>query len=408
MTVEKKFTDETAKKGAGLYWLIVFASVFILSMLYAAHVNVTEYQYDSKNYWELTGGIFENGIDPVNILKFPKSIRGYLFPVLVGCFRHIFRGVWGWRTAAALSMAFCFSLVLPYAAKGRGIGSRKEALRTLAAWAVFMWIWGDLMQYPQSDFSACFFMLSAIACLRYAGREPHPLKKLLSGAAAGGLLYAAYNTRPTYLYSAIAVLLLFLFLNRGNKTGIILTLAAAAAGAAVLAAPQCYINNRHEGVFSPKVYYDRADNEVYKGLTTSRYETYIGDREIYARGGIIFDDLTGWQIVSRNKITAADFKLTDIFGLFFRHPLDMTGILMRHLISLMTPLYRQLYITDIYAIEPLTVIISILLWLTAGYEILEHFRENVLHLDGLWTALSCIPRLLQLIREPELGFFLRS
>ena len=388
------------------YWMIIFCLVFLFSILYAYFADITGYQYDPKYYWELAEGVFENGLNPLYILRFPQSIRGYLFPVLLGYCKHLLPGVWGWRILASLSMAFCFSLSLPCAVKGRLTASRKELAGTLLAYAVFMWIWGDLMQYPLSDFFACFFLISAIALLRMIRPGQKAWITLLSGAISGGLLYAAYNTRSTYLYSGILVVAAF-FLSKGkNRTAMILTAAGLIAGAAVTALPQCYINRHNEGVFSPKVFYDRVDNEVYKGLTTSKYETYIGDRDVYPRAGIIFDDLTGWQLIQREHITAAGFKLTDIFRLFLRYPLDMTGIYVRHFIALLTPLYRQAYVTDLRAVDPLTIIVSMLLWLTAGYGILASLKEKGTGAEALWIAAVCIPALLQIFDEPELRFFL--
>ncbi len=155
------------------YRLTVFAVIFAASLLYAARANVTELYFDSKYYWKLSDVIYENGLDPIYILRFPESVRGYFFPVLIGYFRIFFHGMAGWRVLASLSMAACFSLSLPYAVKGRGISSLKESVRTLLAYALFMWIWGDLMQYPLSDFIACFLLISAIAFLRtvHQGRK---------------------------------------------------------------------------------------------------------------------------------------------------------------------------------------------------------------------------------------------
>ncbi len=388
------------------WWLPVFAVIFVFSLLYAARANVTELYFDSKYYWTLSNIIYENGSNPIYILRFPESVRGYFFPVLIGYFRLFFHGITGWRVLAALSMAACFSLSLPYAVKGRGISSLKGSLRVLLAFAVYLWIWGDLMQYPLSDFIACFLLNSAIAFLRTTGRSQKTGLKILSGFIAGALLYAAYNTRTTYLYSIIVVSAAYILINRKNARNILITGLSVLAGMAVLSLPQCYINNHNIGKISPLVNYDLIDSEVFKGLTTARYETYVGDFEVYPRSALIFDDLTGWQIVQRENISEENFKLTQIFGLFLKYPLDMTGIYFRHLLSLLTPLYRQVYVTDITDFSVLTILISIILWLTAGFEIFIQIREQGLSLNALWILAVCLPGLLQIFDEPELRFFL--
>ena len=388
------------------YRLTVFAVVFAVSLLYATRANVTELYFDSKYYWKLSNVIYENGLDPIYILRFPESVRGYFFPVLIGYFRIFFHGIAGWRVLASLSMATCFSLSLPYAVKGRGISSLKESVRTLLAYALFMWIWGDLMQYPLSDFIACFLLISAIAFLRTVPQQQKTRLKILSGFIAGALLYAAYNTRTTYLYSIIIVPATFVLINRKRTRTILITGLSMIFGMAFLSLPQCYINRHNGGSFSPLVNYDLIDNEVFKGLTTARYETYIGDFEVYPRSGLIFDDPAGWQIVQRENISEENFKLSRIFDLFLKYPLDMTGIYFRHLLSLLTTVWRQIYITDIYGFDLLTILISILLWLTAGYGVLIQIKEQDINLNVLWILAVCLPGLLQIFDEPELRFFL--
>ena len=388
------------------YRLTVFAVVFAVSLLYATRANVTELYFDSKYYWKLSNVIYENGLDPIYILRFPESVRGYFFPVLIGYFRIFFHGIAGWRVLASLSMATCFSLSLPYAVKGRGISSLKESVRTLLAYALFMWIWGDLMQYPLSDFIACFLLISAIAFLRTVPQQQKTRLKILSGFIAGALLYAAYNTRTTYLYSIIIVPAAFVLINRKRTRTILITGLSMIFGMAFLSLPQCYINRHNGGSFSPLVNYDLIDNEVFKGLTTARYETYIGDFEVYPRSGLIFDDPAGWQIVQRENLSEETFRLSNIFRLFLKYPLDMTGIYFRHLLSLLTTVWRQIYITDIYGFDLLTILISILLWLTAGYGVLIQIKEQDINLNVLWILAVCLPGLLQIFDEPELRFFL--
>ena len=84
----------------------------------------------------------------------------------------------------------------------------------------------------------------------------------------------------------------------------------------------------------------------------------------------------------------------------------MTGLYVRHLFSLLTPVYRAAYITDIYFVEPLTVILSIMFWLLAGYSILMQMQEGLIGLNALWISAVCVPGLLQIFDEPELRFFL--
>ena len=387
-------------------WIIVFLVIYALSMAYANRVDITANYYDSALYWNLANDIFYNGYNPIYIFRYPQSVRGYFFPVLVGYFKAYFNGVTGWRILASLSMAACFSLSLPYAINRKRIQSLRELFATLLAYGVYMWVWGDFMQYPLSDFISCFLLISALAFLRWSEHTDKIILQVLFAFFAGVFLYAAYNTRTTYLYSGIIVLLVYFLHNRKNLKRLLVGLMAMVIGMAVIAFPQCHINNRIEGCFTPKVYYEMVDGEIYKGIYTARYETYIGDREDYPHSGVVFRDAAGYEIIQRENLTMKDFKLSDIFEIFLKYPLDMLGIYGRHFISLMTPVYRQAYITDIYHPEPFLIIISIFLWLIAGFGLFVQIKSEGLNRNALLILAICIPSLLQIFDEPELRFFL--
>ena len=397
---------QTNTKSKQIWWLAAFVIIFCSAMLYANHADITEQYYDTKEYWNLANDILYNGYDPIYILRFPQTIRGYFFPMLVGYFKFFFNGIRGWRILASLSLAACFSLSLPYAIRVRGINSLRELLRTLAAYAVFLWVWGNLMQYPLSDFPAFFFLISAIALLRAADLLRSIAAKASMGFFAGVLLYAAYNTRPTFLYSILIIVPAYAFMNRKNGKSLVTVLITLLLGMTILALPQCYINNRHEGSFSPKVFYNLMDSEVYRGIYTARYETCTGNSPDYRSPELVFNDPVGRVILEREKLSVDDFRLPRIFDLFLKYPADMTGIYFRHLLSLLTPVYRDVYITDIYDIDIPLIIVSILLWLTAGYGLLVQIRRKGLHLDTFFVLAVCIPGLLQIFDEPELRFFL--
>ena len=401
-----EISKNTDKPFRQYFWVIAFILIYFLSMQYAKYADITVQYYDSKVYWNLANDILYNGYNPIYILRFPQSIRGYFFPVLIGYFKAFFNGIRGWRILASLSVGLCFSLSLPYAIKGRGIHSIRELFRTMLAYAVFMWVWGNFMQYPLSDFFSFFFLISAIAGLRSINFIPSVFLKALAGFISGLLLYAAYNTRPTFLYSILVILTIYLFINRKYRKYVWIVLGNILLGMVILSLPQCYINNRHEGSFSPKVFYNLVGSEVFRGIYTARYETYTGNSDDLHAGGFVFTDPVGKIILEREKISIEDFQINRIFDLFLKYPLDMPGIYIRHFLSLMTPVYRDVYISNIYEIDWILIIVSIFLWLLAGYGLLVQISDNGLKVEALWIFAVCLPGLLQIFDEPELRFFL--
>ncbi len=115
--------------------------------------------------------------------------------------------------------------------------------------------------------------------------------------------------------------------------------------------PQCAINMKYVGTFSPKVYTNQLQNyqadlstmQVMWGLEADRYETYIGDMNIYSSPSVYFDDVVGTEILKREIPFNNGFSPREVVKLFFDYPIDMMGIYIRHLISLLTPVWKHIY-----------------------------------------------------------------
>ena len=87
-------------------------------------------------------------------------------------------------------------------------------------------------------------------------------------------------------------------------------------------------------------------------------------------------------------------------------PLDMIGIYTRHLISLMTPMYRQIYIDNLYPDKGIWTSVSALVWIIAGFAVLKQWKWKKSLPDSFWILSVCLPSFLQLFGSPEIRFFL--
>ena len=394
------------------YSWIAFFVIFIFSMIYAAAVNIQIYVFDSMYYWTKADPVFENGF---NLLLFPNTFRGYLFPVLVGIFKMLFHGVLGWRIIAALSSGFTFAFSLPYVISGRRINSYKEVLRVVLSFIFFMWIWGDFMQYPLSDFCAAAFLLAGVALLKSMITGRFSLNTWLTGTGCGVMLYAAYNTRAAFLYGALFSVIVFCIWNRKHLKYVLFVFLAVLAGGFLIALPQCLINQQYAGAFSPKVYteaYTGGDKnlqtvQVLLGIQGDRRETYSGnDQSHYPEGAVIFNDPVGYEILRRRNLSIDRFSVFTVFKLIREFPLDMMGIYIRNLISLMTPMYRQIYINNLYQDKGLWTSVSVVIWIIAGFGVLEQLRRKKSLSNSFWIFAICLPSFLQLFGNPEIRFFL--
>lgn len=398
----------------GLDW-IVFIIIFVASLIYAAIIDIRVYVYDSEYYWNIADPVFEEGL---NLLNFPYTYRGYLFPFLAGIVKNLFPDVWGWRVLASFFCAGTFSFSLPFLISGRRIKSYKEVFRTLLAFVFFMWIWGNFMQYPLSDFAAAAFLLTGVSILKSFHGIDLQWKTILKGIAAGLSLYAAYNTRAAFLYGAVCAVAVFGFMNRKNIKNAFCLLSAALISAFLIAIPQCLINEQYIGSFSPKVYTEAYSNEnnpdvnlqkvqIFQGIGMDRRETYSGNEQLhYPQPPVFFEDPVGQEILRRRNLSVTRFSIPTVLKLMLEFPLDMIGIYTRHLISLMTPMYRQIYIDNLYPDKGIWTSVSALIWIFGIYAVLKQWKWKKSLPDSFWILSVCLPSFLQLFGSPEIRFFL--
>ncbi len=405
--------------------LLCFFLLFFNCILLSTFLSTENFAYDSKYYWTIADPVvYQYG--KISLLAFPETFRGCVLPLIVLALKVVFRGIWGWRVFSALMVAGLFGIFLPKIA-GFSITTAKDTLRVITAELVLLYFWGDFLQYPLSDMPAVFFLAAGIYFLdltlnlinENVGEKRGSIytKAAASAAAGGACLYAAYNCRAVFLYSAILVAAVFIGrgIKRRRTKSLLIVGLGLLFGLGIAACPQCLINKEHIGVYSPKVYTEQYTDykkslqaeQVLWGLSVSRYETYIGNAEQYPTPGVFFDDPIGRKIVEMDGIEAENFSVSDIVVLFSKHPLDILGIYTRHLISLMTPAWNQSYITNLFADKTFVVLFSIALWYLAGLNVLSQLNVKVYRGNNVpYKAAFCVPAFMQLFGAPEIRFFL--
>lgn len=397
--------------------IAMFVTIAAALMTFSFFKNITTFPQDAYNYWHTADPVFQNGF---NILNFPSTFRGYLFQVLVGMIKYIVIGLgipdyWGWR----FLMSIMISGILVYAFPIIFKKTHTVGCTTYLTNAIFILIliifWGDFIQYPLSDLPACFFMLTGIAALVWVKDKPNRIHKIIGGIIAGAFLYAAYNTRAAFLYGmliAIIVFAIYILMEKSYKN--FLVLISLIIGMFLTASPQMMINHQYTGSWSPKVYTESftegqrklEELQVLWGLYYPRYETYLGNDEDYPSPSVYFGDPIGKKIIEIEGITEEEFHYKTIIKLFLKYPLDIGGLYTRHLISLMTPIFNQIFITDLHAGKGIFISLAILLWMIAAIDILFDFKNKLNNLTLCMLIAIVFPALLQLAGAPELRFFL--
>lgn len=429
---------------------ICFFSVLIIMFLFLQIKNVNEYYYDSIYYSGMAETIVGDGQHhdssyydqlgssgfKINILNYPETFRGYFWPTVIGltrgaCIVLLKNGYVGWRIIASFMMAIILTFALPGVFRKK-IMELSDFLRVLLMLVIVLIYWGDFLSFPLSDMAAFGFMCCGVALLRQILEDTIQAKWkiILQAVLAGMCFYASYNTRVAYLYSFIAVVCVigYQVMKQKQLKKSLVMLLPMLLGMLLIAAPQMAINHKYTGSYTPRVITEQYSNyekgldclQVLNGISHQRYETFNGDEAEYPYCIIYSDDPVGLELIEREKITAETFGYSTIIKLFFKYPLDVAGIYVRHFINLLTPVFNQVYVTNAHTSKGVFVSSAIWIWLIGGMMLAVGLKnrklaggtpteQSVSH-SMIFNLCLCVAiivsNLLQCMGMPELRFFI--
>lgn len=176
-------------------------------------------------------------------------------------------------------------------------------------------------------------------------------KEVFYSLGFGACLYIAYNIRTVYLIPEVilVIILVFLMVKSGKYQNIGFVFTGILCGCCIAAWPQMIINQQWYGVFSPMVFtgYGSKDNlfvaQLSWGIQYPRYETYVGDGQIYPYAGMFFSSPAGVLASAEAEINT----ISDFIIWVFTHFLQACGLYFEHCISGITIFYTEVYIEDI-------------------------------------------------------------
>lgn len=401
------------------YTWIAFISGIVVILFYGLYRDKIELIYDSAWYCGIADGVIDAA--GIHIEKFPKTFRGALLPIYLQFLNLSPLGIYtGWIITMAILGSSLFSVLLPGVITDEGINNCKRTIGCIVSIIIYIYVWGDLIVYPLSDFFAFFFIATSVYFAKRLinGHTMNLLEISFTAFLVGVSSYIAYNTRAAYLYG-ILILVLFVICckirEKRYKETIVIAFACIL-GSFLIATPQCLINYNCEGVYSWRIYTENFDSsssnnlqmqQVTWGIHFPRYETYVGAPEGYPSPGIYFKDATGDRIIECENISPDSFSIQKWFGIVLRHPLDMISIYTRHLINAMTPLWTELYIREINTNKIPVILLSFVIWFVCSVSILQRIlSKNVNGKSMLLAGALYVPAALQIIGAVETRFFL--
>ena len=307
-----------------------------VALVYALYLFSTEYHnlyYDAGDYWQLGHRFVREG--RFELLAYDDALRGYAYPLVnFGCLA--VRKALGWEAVTVVKLlnaglaGLLFGVVGPRLWQASTGAPQLPALARRLAWAGLGFVfWRDYFNFSLSDFPAVLCLGAAL----WLVQRP----RLGAALLAGGALALALNIRPIYLASVLPVLGLFGLSSRA-RPAVGSRALALALGAALVLAPQFFINQRHFQVASPLVLSQSKALGIHSlylqklkwGLLHEKYESSVGHE--LPTGQLLFLDAAGAAVLRAEGLTEISSP-GQYFGLLARHPLTLAGIYARHLFA---------------------------------------------------------------------------
>lgn len=399
------------EKGSKLFHSKTIAyAAGVLSILVLHYVGrIREYPYDAGVYWH-EGSLY--GLEKFSIYNYNYPLRGYLFPLFTYAIRKLaFEGLGTERkvfcVVTSLLYSFFFMILLPQILKIMfeiivPLWSR------LIFTAVCIIMFRGMILYPLTDLFGLMCMCIAIYfyLMLMQDRVKKRAVRVLYAIGMGMALGGAYYVRPVYLITWIAFAGIMLFEVIRTKKWILLF---GVIGIFLIAMPQVCINHKHFNTWSPMIQTQLHFGEslylsqLEWGVSMQKYETNIDDTVEDIPAGMVFEDLTGKEILEEGGGIDSYFSYVRFC---FRHLADMACIYLKHIFNGMDIVYPMIYIKNVFCNRFVTQLINYTL-IFFGIEGLLFFIKK-----KCWNRLIvsmavtyCLPILLVVPTAVETRFF---
>ena len=335
-----------------------WGAIICLGILFGVHLYTNRYHdnhYDSQGYWELANKYWSTG--RFELMSFDSILRGYLFPLLLSPFT-LLTAYLGWEPINITRAVGLCSAVVLFGVVGPGLwrtlqGPLAPAVplgRRLLFGLLGFLLWRDYFNFSLTDFPALLALLYSVWTLQRN-------RSILSGLLAGIALAAAINFRPVYAATLPFAVLLYLWPQATVPGQPVQSLRAWVRGAAYIVGialtwyPQLLINQVQFGVNSPLVITAKNDGpslylyQLHGGLLFQKYETNVGTD--YPKPQMLFDDPQGVNLTRQADLIAVTSYEHYLHGVL-QYPVELAGMLGRHLFNGLDLQYPSPYINKVY------------------------------------------------------------
>jgi hypothetical protein len=312
-----------------MYACVVAFATFMCMHYY---VDVVAFPYDSLHYWTLSG--------PDSLLSYPKTIRGYVYPLMLSPIRVLERltldsHLATFRVVSSLAYAYLLTIAVPDFFVSI-FGGTVSLYRRLSFPLLLAIVFPGLLLFPLSDLPAFLLLIAGVS---FAVRA-ESLGTFRPLFWSGMLVSASYNVRTIYLFSflLLAVAIPVALMAAKTLTGRFISLLVFVLGALLVAAPQLLINIKNYGIASPLVQANdmRGDQSLLAaqlrwGLIIQRYETSM--RPDSPAPSLFYLDTAGANIYNSEHVEKTPTTVVSYIKLVFKNPVEFMGVYGRHFVN---------------------------------------------------------------------------
>lgn len=307
---------------------------------------------DAGDYYALGKSIWSNG--RFSLLNMETGFRGYIYPLYLGICDKV-GGVWGYRCINSLLICLLFWIIVPQF-NGLKFGFRcKKRIwgAVLLSFLVFSIFYYGLEIYPLTDLMAIFLCMAAVVLENKSREEKNNIRQIIFAFLMGIMIYWMYNVRTIYLFAGVYLVLMFFWhLYKASKrvASKVFSILSMVGGIGLAGLPQGYMNYFQCGEFSIKVPTSNLMlKQIYWGILYQRYETAYRDFEQFEQHpsyAIQFVDAVGQALINKYEIEGFS-TWQEVLNLIWKHPFDVGGIYIRHLVNMLFPCWPGQYVENL-------------------------------------------------------------
>lgn len=420
-----------SKKKAGILYAILVFFFGGLLFLYLQTYIVPE-GGDSADYCRLALSFVNGwGGDQVKVgfslHNYPKMIygiinpRGYVLPLFILLVDKItpftFQENWqhlGMEISSIIAVLFLGGIWARYFFSHKKDMSYRERIIKLILWGVlFFYFWIDLVAYTLSDIWPPFFVGIVMFVFLKWEKIRHYIVKVIAAFGCGVLLYAAYNIRSIWMFTVIPITILFWVKIRASRKDLVIAIPGVLIGAFLAALPQMVLNYHWFGVASPALMGSYGESQslflftLYNGISLCRYDTCL-DRDLYPAIRMQATQLIGANILQKENLTKDTFTYGVYIRTVLKYWLEFVQIYLTNFIHMMTPIFRQVYITHLGGISLGGVFGSYFIYVVSGFNamigiIRSNVRKNISY-KKLFVLCYILPSIISIVGGVELRY----